>query len=158
MSRNLGRTCCGFCSGSVTLEEQPRAITRDEAGCYYETHHGFGYARGIFANARCGTCGAKYLAWVSLLACDGYSGSSGSSWGHAETVPFFDLSFRRAFNDEPAEEDLPDWEIIEELLSEDLCKKLECFAGTITRRIPWPRCERTGRKIWRCYGCPCSGH
>jgi len=68
MSRNLGQTNCDFCGGRVSLDEKPRPITREEAGPYYDTHHGYGYAGGIFANATCTVCAAPYLAWVSLAA------------------------------------------------------------------------------------------
>jgi len=159
MSRNLGRTDCDFCNGRVTLDEKPRPITREEAGPYYETHQGYGYARGIFANATCSTCEAKYLAWVSLAACAGY----GRSYGHwnrktDDKHPFNDLSHRAAFNDEPAEDDLPKWRVWTVELTPEQCQKLEAISGTLVRREPWPRCKKTGRKVFRCYGCPCDEH
>jgi hypothetical protein len=152
MSRNLGRTACAFCYGEVALDEAPRPITREEAGCYYDTRDGYGYAGGIFANATCSTCGAKYLAWCDLSGCAGYG-----RWGEKGT-PFFDLSHRAAFNDEPAEEDLPDWKIEEATLTVDQCAALSAISGTIKRRSLWPRCERTGKKIFSVYGCRCEQH
>ncbi len=154
MSRNLGRTDCKFCHSAVTLDEEPRLITPEEAGCYYATYQGYGYAGAIMANATCAACGAKYLAWVSLQACEGYRGG----WGRVDGAPFFDLSFRAAFNDEPAEDDLPDWEVSTVELTAEQCRKLEVISGSVKRRRPWPRCDKTGRKIDRGYGCDCAEH
>jgi len=154
MSRNLGCTFCKFCREMVQLEEQPRPIKPEEAGCYYAMHNGYGYAGGIFANASCPACGAKYLAWVDLSACAGYR----AGWGSRQDQAFFDLSFRSSFDDEPGEDDLPDWKLEPMDLTAEQCRKLECFSGTIVRRSPWPRCETTGRKIYYCYGCRCAHH
>jgi hypothetical protein len=158
VSRNLGSTWCHFCTGAVALDELPRLIKREEAGAYYATgSDGYGYIGGLFANATCAICGAKYLAWVDLSGCPGYGRSGFSRWG-AGGLLFFDLSHRRAFNDEPDEQDLPDWKIEQVALSADQCSQLDALAGTIMRRRPWPRCEATGRKVYSVYGCPCPEH
>lgn len=154
MSRNIGSTQCNFCGGEVVLIETPRPITRKEAGVYYDTCEGYGYANGIFANGACLTCEAKYLAWVNLSACAGYG-----QWNRNRLQePFFDLSYRATFNDEPDEEDLPEWAIQTVPLTEEQCRKLEVFSGTLKKRKPWPRCEKTGRKVYIVYGCPCLEH
>jgi hypothetical protein len=159
MSRNLGSTSCAFCNGPVVLDEKLRPITREEAGVYYDTHQGYGYAGGLFANATCSTCGAQYLAWGSLAACAGYGAGAGHLGRSTnDERPFNDLSHRAAFNDEPAEEDLPEWSIRTIELTPEQCVKLEAFSGTIVRREPWPRCEKTGRKVWHSYGCDCDEH
>jgi len=158
MSRNLGRTYCVFCDGQVVLNEKPRPITREEAGAYYDTHQGYGFAGGIFANASCVLCEAKYLAWVSLAGCAGYSSAGHLGQDTDEEHPFNDLSHRAAFNDEPSEEDLPDWLVEKIELTPEQCTKLDAISGTIVRRGPWPRCEKTGRKVWYGYGCPCKEH
>jgi hypothetical protein len=156
MSRNIGSTTCNFCISAVTLDEAPRPIKREEAGPYYATgRDGYGYAGGIFANATCTRCSAKYLAWIDLSACDGYGRHR--NWGD-KGQPFFDLSYRSTFNDEPGEEDLPDWKLDRVELTAEQCMKLEAIAGMIVRRRPWPRCEKTGRKVYHCYGCPCDEH
>jgi hypothetical protein len=103
MSRNLNRTICDFCRGTVQLDEEPRLITREEAGIHYDTRGGYGFAGMICANATCVACGAEYLAWVSLRNCAGY----GQHANHVEGSPFFDLSFRSTFHDCPGESDRP---------------------------------------------------
>ena len=155
MSRNIGSTICQFCDGPIVLDEAARPITREEAGAYFDTREGYGYANGLFANATCKTCEAKYLAWVDLRACVGYNRYG--NWG-AQDAPFFDLSYRDSFNDEPGEKDLPNWKIAVAALTPEQCQRLEAFCGAITRREPWPRCEKTGRKIYSCYGCRCEEH
>ena len=89
VSRNLGTS---ECHGPVAVEETPRPITRAEAGPYYDEHRGL-----PFANAHCPVCGAKYLAWFSRW--NGFS--------FVPTDEVRDLSYRRAFNDEPHPEDEP---------------------------------------------------
>lgn len=89
MSRNLGIT---ECHGPVVVEEAPRPITPDEAGPYYAEYGGL-----PFANAHCPVCGAKYLAWFSR-----WNGSTLEPCNELQ-----DLSYRRAFDDEPYVEDLP---------------------------------------------------
>lgn len=154
MSRNLSSKLCRFCDGEVVLLEPARPITREEAGAHYEAREGYAYAEGLFANATCSLCEAPYLAWVDLSACLGYG-----RWERdRDRSSFYDLSHRRAFNDEPAKDDLPKWRIEEVALTPAQCERLEAFSGTILRRTPWPRCEKTGRKIHLCYGCPCPEH
>ena len=96
MSRNLCRTDCYFCEGVVLLQEEPRKIRSDDCGAYFDEYDGM-----IVANAECGDCEAKYLAWV---------------YRHPPIPPdwdgeFYDLSFRFTFNDEPGEDDLPRYKI-----------------------------------------------
>ena len=93
MSRNLGDTSCAICHRDVGLCGEPHSITPEEAKVYYDEYKGM-----VVANAVCPFCDAKYLAWVER-----------AKWsrGSEDTRPFIDLSFRKAFNDEPSPEDLP---------------------------------------------------
>ncbi len=103
MSRNLGDRTCRICHDEVVLEELARPITEAETGPYHSEYRGM-----LVANAHCVTCDAKYLAWCVALA--------SKRWGHfanPHDAPFFDLSFRAAFNDEPAPEDLPTPEVLQ---------------------------------------------
>lgn len=128
MSRNLGQTDCEFCKGTVTLDEQSRPITEDETGPYFPEYRGM-----LVANATCRVCKAKYLAWVDKRP-------TGKSWArHAEDERgFHDLSFRAAFNDEPADEDMPEFKI-----------------EMVPQRTPWPKCECGGKQHYgmcvKCY-------
>lgn len=99
MSRNLGITHCHQCGGDVALEEEPRPITRDDAGPYFDEYH---RKRLIVANASCPDCRAKYLAWVSS-SIGGHLSPSDVDWMPGR---FVDLSYRHAFNDEPDREDI----------------------------------------------------
>jgi hypothetical protein len=113
MSRNIGKTDCYFCDGDVQMTEAPRDATRGDVGRYYDASaDGFGFAGMVCANAECVDCEAKYLAWVSLKLCAGY----GAHPRH-EDPPFFDLSFRSTFNDEPGESDMPKWRIMRGIVS-----------------------------------------
>jgi hypothetical protein len=98
MSRNLGDTLCEVCNSTVELCGEPHPITREEAGRYYDEYVGM-----VVADAECTRCSAKYLAWVKR-----------KKWSRAagDDRPFEDLSFRKAFNDEPAPEDLPSPEML----------------------------------------------
>ena len=95
MSRNLGRTNCKFCDGKVGLVESPRRATDDDTGKW----PGDVYHELTIAHAECEDCHGKYTAWIKL-----------PSWkrDHLTDVehPFFDLSFRSSFNDEPDPDDL----------------------------------------------------
>lgn len=82
------------CHGPVVVEEAPRPITPAEARVYYDEFRAL-----RVANAHCPVCGAKYLAWFS-----GWSFMK-SAWLDSDEV--CDLSYRRAFNDEPHPDDLP---------------------------------------------------
>lgn len=126
MSRNLGETNCKFCGRTVVLTEEPRPITREEGGVHYGARDGYSFEGMIVAKARCTACEAPYLAWVSLKACQGYN----RTWRADEVGErgFFDLSHYHSFNDEPAVEDMPKFQI------ED----------TYVRR-PWPTCSVCGR-------------
>jgi hypothetical protein len=90
MSRNLASTSCDFCTEEVRLVEEPRPLAPADAGVYYTAFAGL-----TVANAECATCKAKYLAWIRVEV----------------DRPFFDLSFRSTFNDEPGEADKPDPEL-----------------------------------------------
>lgn len=117
MSRNLCSTTCDYCYAHVKLEESPRPITKEEAKGYFEEYEGM-----LVANAICEYCEAKYLAWVDetprLIFRD--RDRRYKFWGtHMVYTPqepmpsigYFDLSFRKSFNDEPAEEDLPKYQV-----------------------------------------------
>ncbi len=98
MSRNLCRT---ECHGSVTLEETPRPITHKEAGTYFEEFEGM-----LVADAICPHCRTKYLAWV-----DESPRIRGGGRRTPEYGGIIDLSFRSTFNDEPGDNDLPEYDI-----------------------------------------------
>jgi hypothetical protein len=149
MSRNLSTRCCYFCGGAVTLEEEPRSLTKKEAGVYWERRDGYSYQGAIMANACCEDCNAKYLAWIDLSQCPGYQQYP---YFHtlSEGEKFFDLSFRHSFNDEPDPEDMPDF-IIEAKTQRVLVNK-----------GPWPLCPGgcglkttylENPKIAYCYKC-----
>lgn len=97
MSRNLGTVHCKACPSDdlVRLLEAPRPIRVDECRPYLS------YVGMMVANAECAQCEAKYLAWIS--------GPFPHHW--RDDIPYSDLSFRAAFNDEPAPEDLPVYEV-----------------------------------------------
>lgn len=106
MSRNLCTTRCDYLHGGdpqVILLEEPRPITREDAGAYFPEYEGM-----LVANAECALCKAQYLAWVDETA----RTSRNYRWDHygrraSSYCPFVDLSFRSSFNDEPGEQDLP---------------------------------------------------
>lgn len=106
MSRNLASRRCqtsGCRVEEVVLEETPRPITREEAGAYFYECEGM-----LVANAHCPACLALYLAWCDESPCVRHPSSRSIYW--APRTPergYFDLSYRNAFNDEPATEDLP---------------------------------------------------
>jgi len=101
MSRNIGDRSCYFCQCSeIELEEEPRPITEEEAGPYYAEFAGM-----VVASCHCPDCEAKYLGWIDSIP-------------HRRTDPsglIQDLSFRSTFNDEPGEDDLPKYHIVEYL-------------------------------------------
>jgi len=104
MSRNLGRTDCAVCDAGhddIALCEQPRPITERDAGRYYAEYKD----RLIVANAECTTCGAKYLAWISIHRT--VIDRQGTNFDNSFGVRFCDISFRSTFNDEPGPDDLP---------------------------------------------------
>jgi len=109
VSRNLGQTSCHECSGGedcVVLEGPIRPVTELEDPAYFRDHEGL-----LVAEARCVLCHTLYIAWVD------WPGQHGSFrnvyWSLEERrlqnsdARFVDLSYRHAFNDEPAVEDLP---------------------------------------------------
>lgn len=93
MARNLARTDCAQCGyARVKLEQSPRPISYHEAGRYFEEYEGM-----MVADAHCPVCQTKYVAWVRRLP-------------HLQPNPelgYADLSYRRSFNDEPGDDDLP---------------------------------------------------
>lgn len=95
MSRNLLQTECDVCDSEVEMVEDPRKITVEDAGVYFEEYESM-----VVADAECTRCHAKYLAWVEPPQ---NSDSQRSSNGAKK---FFDLSYRSTFNDEPGEEDI----------------------------------------------------
>ncbi len=99
MSRNLSSTGCQFCEDKPTLDEAPRAIRIEDTGPHYFKE----YEGMMVANATCPSCEAKYLAWVTPPR----------QWHQQRTDdrPYVDLSFRDSFNDEPAEADLPVYQV-----------------------------------------------
>lgn len=100
MSRNICDTVCQHCEHEVDLVEEPRSITEDEAGPYFEE-----YRTMTVANAECPACKAKYLAWV-------HPPTKGIHAGHCyHDGLVYDLSYRSTFNDEPGEADLPEYEV-----------------------------------------------
>lgn len=101
MSRNLGDTSCAICHSDVALTGAAHAITREEAGVYFDEYVGM-----IVADAECPRCAAKYLAWIKR-----------KSWTRddRDTRLFVDLSFRHSFDDEPAAEDLPTPETLQQI-------------------------------------------
>ena len=101
MSRNLLRIDCRFCAGPVALVRPQRTISADDTRGYIEEFAGL-----IVAEAECCDCLAEYLAWVDergRQALDGRPFIRSPEDG----VPFFDLSFRSTFDDEPGERDKP---------------------------------------------------
>lgn len=110
MSRNLCSTSCAICHAEVLLEEPPRPATATDVGPHYADRY---VGALVVANAKCRACEAKYLAWVSH---DFLSGGGCSRWQrqpYEGGPPFVDLSFRAAFNDEPAAADLPSLEMLQ---------------------------------------------
>jgi len=107
MSTNIGQTSCKYCGGEVRLEEDPRPITIEETG----EHKWDEYRTMKVATALCPDCEAKYLAWCQPPTRGIHQNLKTP---HAEG-PFYDLSFRSAFNDEPDADDLPKWHIVEYL-------------------------------------------
>jgi hypothetical protein len=100
-------TSCHECPGlheHILLEEEPRTISSaDVPKVYWETGE---YKGLIVAKARCVLCHTLYLAWV-----DWPSSHSGSHFLRRSGQRFVDLSYRRAFNDEPHPSDLPVFEV-----------------------------------------------
>lgn len=101
MSRNLCQIDCAACPGShehIVIEGPVREVTEKEDPGYYREHRGL-----LIAEARCVLCHALYFAWVD------WPNQPHSHW-HLKSKHgqrFCDLSYRNAFNDEPAPEDTP---------------------------------------------------
>jgi hypothetical protein len=88
------------------VEEGPRLITEKEAGVYFDEYQGM-----RVANAACGHCAAQYLAWL-----DHRPPAYRRDWREEyafEDPTVRDLSFRRSFDDEPSEEDMPRFRIVD---------------------------------------------
>lgn len=101
MSRNLLRTDCYFCAGTVVLVKPPRLISTDDAKGYIDEFAGL-----IVAEAECCACLAEYMAWIDER---GRTALDGRPFLRSpeDSAPFFDLSFRSTFNDEPGQRDKP---------------------------------------------------
>lgn len=106
MSRNLCDIGCHECPGGhehIVIEGPIRPVTEKEDPAYYRDHAGL-----LIAEARCVLCHALYFAWVD------WPSSPHSHWRLKDKPTgqrFCDLSFRHAFNDEPAIEDTPLFEV-----------------------------------------------
>ena len=89
MSRNLASTHCDFCGAYPVLIEDPRPITKEEAGRYFNEYEGM-----LVANADCPFCWAKYLAWVdeSGRSTESLRGIR-SQVPYSDGVPFFVVPF-----------------------------------------------------------------
>ncbi len=80
MSRNLARTDCQTCESKVEVTGLPYVKDRI-----------------VVCDAECTVCHTKYTAWLH-----------GTGRGqHDLDQPFYDLSYRSTFNDEPGEDDVP---------------------------------------------------
>jgi hypothetical protein len=84
-------------------------ITEQEGGVYYKE-----FSPMVVADAECEVCGAKYLAWVDERGREPWVGNGTIYHFKNYADPdhyddprraFFDLSYRKAFNDEPAKAD-----------------------------------------------------
>ena len=103
MSRNLGRTNCYYCNGTVTKVESNRHFTEQDAKDFFSD-----YRNMVVANAECTNCKATYLAWVKYIP----GVQDGQDEYYNNNEPFFrDLSFRHSFNDEPHYLDLPLYDV-----------------------------------------------
>lgn len=109
MSRNLCRTDCPRCGTNPVIDGPVHSITEQETGVYFGEYEGM-----LVANATCPLCGVKLLAWI-----DGTTRKNRVwRWDRKPTAeqPFFDLSYRSSFNDEPGQDDEPDselWRMVE---------------------------------------------
>lgn len=123
MSRNLAQTDCYFCHGEVKLTGEKRQVVKDDCGVYFAEYEGM-----IVADAECGDCEAKYLAWVDESKRVCYRRTPDPA------RLFEDLSFRSTFNDEPGEEDMPKYKIRETITRERI--------GAFVTGHPWPYLEK----------------
>lgn len=148
MSRNLGDTYCAIChSEDIVLEEAPRPIRREECGPYVH------YVDELtVANAHCGECDAKYLAWVRHVVPDSIVGAFVRDPG---SCGFVDLSFRASFNDEPAASDLPTPEKLAEIFRRDCrasARRLRDEAARLIEQATLDEHEaETGVSVWEAY-------
>ena len=101
MSRNLCETTCRYCDSEIEILENPRVITKHDAGVYFNEYAGM-----LVADAECPICLAQYLAWIDDTNCD-----TQHHRGKADYGKCFDLSFKHSFDDEPSTKDLPQYEI-----------------------------------------------
>jgi len=100
MSRNLCRTDCYYCECSVQIVGPVRTDTVADFGPYADEYRDM-----KIADAECPACEAKYLAWVEPPTVGIHAGRATTWREHGD--PFYDLSFRSSFNDEPGDADLP---------------------------------------------------
>jgi hypothetical protein len=100
MSRNLCQRNCDRCGGVVEITgPTDKFQARRPESIYVDEYRGM-----LVADAECQICGALYLAWIT--------GPHGWPLGHLDkprAEGFVDLSYRKSFNDEPADEDVPPW-------------------------------------------------
>lgn len=87
-------------------------VTKEEAGAY---HDEFEKQMLTVADAVCIDCEAPYLAWVGDMRHEIVQLEHGCF-----STPFFDLSHRNSFNDEPGKGDYPKWTV-----------------ERVVRRVPW---------------------
>lgn len=131
MSRNLSTTSCHACHSScaqMVIEETPRPITLADVPSVY-----FPECDGMYvAHAHCSWCFAKYLAWIIPPHTFSHNRARRidqlrdqnvilSPFG-ASSIVFrdirdpeilvCDLSYREAYNDEPASGDLPIFDVV----------------------------------------------
>jgi len=128
MRRNLCSTECYFCGDEPKLVEKPRLITQRDAGRFFDEYAGM-----LVADAECPSCRAQYLAWVDMRGC---KYRTVDPYIHGD--PYFDLSFRKTFNDEPACGDQPPWywwEERERKLHDALAVALDYISPFEARRV-----------------------
>ncbi len=98
MSRNIAKTTCDHCGSRVVVTGRLHPITKEEAHVYFKEFEGL-----IVADAECSVCRAKYIAWCDYSTCRGIHNDPRRCQG---VQPFWDLSYRSTFNDEPGDKDL----------------------------------------------------
>lgn len=107
MSRNLCRTDCHYCHGDVRLTGPVRPGKARDFGRYSA------FVGMLVADAQCIDCLTPYLAWVDERTTASTVYHEGARWARSPGA-FVDLSYRHAFNDEPASDgrDAPKYEVI----------------------------------------------
>lgn len=114
MSRNLCDTSCRICTAdekAIVLNERPRPLTVADVGEHFFAE----YDGLIVARAHCSGCGAKYLAWIDAATNRRLNTGHWRRRDPHDDRQHVDLSFQHSFDDEPAPEDLPAPERLQEL-------------------------------------------